>query len=50
MLAVLKLITIMLIEQYCVISFRFLYRCDEFEQANSGWLILYVFSRKGESI
>ena len=26
----------MLIEQYCVISFRFLYRCYEFEQVN--WL------------
>ena len=41
----------MLIEQYCVItSFLFLYPCYEFEQVKSGWLILYVFSCKGESI
>ena len=58
---VLKLITIML-EQYCVISFGFLYFhqrnhwkltcncCDEFEQVNSSWLISYVFSCKEESI
>ena len=52
----LKLITIMLIEQYCEISFPFLYftkeiikSYDEFEQVNSGWLILFVFSCKGES-
>ena len=25
-------------------------RCDEFEQGNSGWLMLYVFNCKGESV
>ena len=39
------------IEQYCVIiSFLFLYRCDEFGQLNSDCVILYVFSCKGKSI
>ena len=40
----------MLIEQHCVVYFRFLYlhqSCDEFEQVNSVWLMLYVFSCKG---
>ena len=36
LLTVFKLVTIMVIEQDCVISFRFLYRYDEFEQVNSG--------------
>ena len=47
----LRLITIMLIEEYCVIiSFWFFYRCYEFEQVNSGWLILCALNCKGESI
>ena len=49
LLEVLKLITIMLIKQCRVFSFRFRYRCNDFEQVNSGWLILYVFSCKSES-
>ena len=40
LLTVLKLTTIMLIEQYCVIYFRLLKEitksCDELEQVNSG--------------
>ena len=34
--AILFIITIMLIEQHRVISFRFLYRRDEFEQLNGS--------------
>ena len=45
-----KLITIMLVGQYFVISFQFLYHCGEFEQVNSGWVILYAFSYNGESV
>ena len=47
-MTVLKLITIMLIEHYCVTYFGFFTKeitksCDEFEQINSGLLILYEF-------
>ena len=31
-------------------SFRFRYRCNDFEQVNSDRLMLHVFSCKGESI
>ena len=46
----LKRITVMLAEQYNVINFSFKQVNTGFEQVNTDFLILYVFSCKGELI
>ena len=55
-------LTVIILEQYCVIYFGFLHIyqrnylqivwncCDEFKQVNGGCLMSYVFNSMGESI